>query len=162
MPFVADDFRLPEPLVTDRYTLRPITVDDAVKDYDAVMTSVERLRDVYYRAPGWPSDDLSLMQNLIDLAWHHKERQLLRSFCYIAVTPDDQVELACIYIDPPVKEGFDVEIQFWVRESEAETGLDADIYDRLRAWITSTWPWERAAYPGREYTREEWDRLPDR
>lgn len=162
MSFVPDDFVVPHLLEADGFNIRPITIDDAVKDYDAVMTSIDRLRDVYYRAPGWPSDDLSLMQNLIDLAWHHKERQLRNSFCYIAVTPDDKVELACIYIDPPVKVGFDAEIQMWVRSSEAHTGLDERVYQTVREWIARVWPWKKVAYPGREYTREEWDAMPNR
>ena len=62
MPFVPDDFEIPGLLRADGFNIRPITIDDAVIDYDAVMTSVERLRDCYYRANGWPADDLTLMQ----------------------------------------------------------------------------------------------------
>lgn len=162
MPFVPDDFQVPELVDGPGFRIRPITIDDAVKDYEAVMTSVEWLRDTYYRAPGWPPDDLTLMQNLIDLAWHHKERQLRNSFCFIAVTPDDRVELACIYMDPPRKQGFDAEIQMWVRASEAGTGLDARVYETVRDWVARDWPWANVAYPGREQTREEWEALPDR
>ena len=40
--------------------------EDVVKDYDAVMTSVEHLRSSF-PLWGWPPDDLSLEQNLVDL-----------------------------------------------------------------------------------------------
>jgi hypothetical protein len=160
MPFVPPDFDPPEELRAEGFVIRPLTIHDAVIDYDAVMTSIGTIRDSYFRAPGWPADDLSLMQNVIDLAWHTKERQFKTSFAYIAVDPDDRAELACIYIDPSAKEGFDADVQFWVRSSEADTGLDERLFATVKDWIASAWPFERVAYPGREIPREEWEALP--
>lgn len=160
MPFVPADFVPPETLEGDGFTIRPLLVTDAVIDYDAVMTSIELIRDSYWHAPGWPSDDLTLTQNLIDLAWHTKERQLRTSFAYIPVSPDGSRELGCIYIDPSVKEGYDATVQFWVRASEAATGLEDRLDRAIRAWIADVWPFDRVAYPGRDIAREAWDALP--
>jgi hypothetical protein len=160
MPFVPPDFVVPERCEGDGFVIRPLHIDDAVIDYDAVMTSIGSIRDTYWRAPGWPFDDLTLMQNLIDLAWHTKERQFRTSFAYIPVTPDGRVELGCIYIDPSAKQGFDADVQMWVRESEAETGLDERLYQTVRDWIAAEWPFGKVAYPGREISRAEWDALP--
>ena len=38
-PFVPSDFKVPEKLETEKFRLRMLTVNDVVKDYDAVMTS---------------------------------------------------------------------------------------------------------------------------
>ena len=160
MPFVPPDFQPPESVEGDGFTIRPLHVSDAVIDYDAVMTSVDSIRDSYWRAPGWPEDDLSLMQNLIDLAWHTKERQFKTSFAYIPVSPDGAQELGCIYIDPSIKAGYDANVQMWVRASERSTGLDDRLFTTVRDWIARDWPFEHVAYPGREITREEWDALP--
>ncbi len=160
MPFVPPEFEVPESVTGDGFVIRPLTVHDAVIDYDAVMTSIGAIRDSYWRAPGWPSDELSLMQNLIDLAWHTKERQFRTSFAYIPVTPDGKTELGCIYIDPSAKEGFDADVQLWVRASEAASGLDERLFGTVRHWLASDWPFERVAYPGREISREQWDALP--
>ena len=160
MSFVPSDFEVPERLEPEGFVIRPLTIHDAVIDYDAVMTSIDTIRDTYWRAPGWPFDDLTLMQNLIDLAWHTKERQFRTSFAYIPVTPDDMVELGCIYIDPSAREGFDADVQMWVRSSEAETGFDERLYRTVKTWIAEAWPFDRVAYPGREISREEWDALP--
>jgi hypothetical protein len=160
--FVSDDFEVPEKLVLDDgIVIRPIGIDDAVKDYDAVMTSRTDILDSYWRAPGWPSPNLTLRQNLIDLAWHHKERELRRSFAYIAVN-DHDVELACIYVDPPIKKDFDAEVQFWTRSSHRDE-LDERLYEALQAWLRSDgWPWDRVAFPGREYSADQWAALGDR
>ncbi len=159
MTFVPPDFEAPEKFEGDGFVLKPLTIDDAVKDYDAVMTSVDTIRDSYWRAPGWPTDDLSLMQNVIDLAWHTKERQFKTSFAYIPVSLDGTVELGCIYIDPSAKEDFDADVQMWVRSSESTTGFDDLLFRTVKGWIEQVWPFDRVAYPGREITREEWDAL---
>jgi hypothetical protein len=159
MPFVPEGFTPPERLDADGFTIRPLHVSDAVIDYDAVMTSIRTIRDSYWRAPGWPQDDLTLLQNTIDLAWHTKERQFRTSFAYIPVSEDGRVELGCIYIDPSVKEGYDANVQMWARESELASGFDATLFETVRDWIARDWPFERVAYPGREIPREEWDRL---
>jgi hypothetical protein len=41
MSFVPPDFEVPELLETDRFRVRPLTIHDLVKDYDAVVTSRE-------------------------------------------------------------------------------------------------------------------------
>ena len=83
-PFVSPEFEVPETLETDEFRLRMLTVNDVVKDYDAVMSSAEHLKSVW---PGstWP-DGLTLEQNLIDLGWHQKEFQRRDSFAYTVVT----------------------------------------------------------------------------
>jgi hypothetical protein len=43
MSFLPPDFDGPELLETDRFRIRPLTIHDVVKDYDAVMTSREHL-----------------------------------------------------------------------------------------------------------------------
>jgi hypothetical protein len=101
------------------------------------------------------------MQDLIDLAWHTKERQFKTSFVYIPVTPDGKTQLGAIYIDPSVKEGFDANVQMWVRASEANTGFEEKLFAVVKDWIAREWPFERVAYPGKEISREEWDAIPD-
>src|SRR5262245_58847566 len=77
-PFVPADFRVPEKLETKEFRLRMLTVNDVVKDYDAVMTSVEHLKTIWPEST-WP-EGLTFEQDLIDLGWHQKEFQRRRSF----------------------------------------------------------------------------------
>jgi hypothetical protein len=98
MAFLPPDFEVPELLETDRFRIRPLTIHDLVKDYDAVMTSREHLWDQFGQAWGWPSEDLTLEQDLIDLASHQKEAQRRSSFAYAVMRPDERVQLGCVYI----------------------------------------------------------------
>jgi len=45
-PFVPSDFCVPDTLATSEFRLRMLTVNDVVKDYDAVMSSVEHCRTI--------------------------------------------------------------------------------------------------------------------
>ena len=52
-PFVPKDFKVPAGFETADVRVRMLAISDVVKDYDAVMTSLERLQKVFsplYRA----------------------------------------------------------------------------------------------------------------
>ena len=159
-PLVPAEFEVPERLETERLRLRPLCASDAVKDYDAVMTSAERLKTVFRPGGTWP-DGLTLEQNLKELAWHEVEFQNRRSFAYTVVSLDESRVLGCLYLYPTGKAGHDVEVSLWVRASEAETGLDAHLYQTVRRWIAEAWPFAKPAYPGREIAWEDWRALPE-
>ncbi len=162
MVFLPRDFDPPLLLESARFRLRPITVNDVVKDYDAVMTSREHLWDLFGEAWGWPPADLTLEQDLVDLGWHQKEFQLRSSFDYAAMSPDGSRLLGCVYVDPPSKRGYDAEVTWWARESELASGLEDELGAAVRRWLAAEWPFERVAYPGREISWREYDALPDR
>ena len=160
VPLVPDGFDVPLRLETERLRLRPLLASDAVKDYDAVMTSAERLQTAFRPGGTWP-DGLTLEQNLKELAWHEIEFQKGRSFAYTVVSLDESQVLGCLYLHPTGRGGHDVEVSMWVRTSEAETGLDAHLYDTVRRWIAEAWPFENPAYPGREIPWQDWVALPE-
>lgn len=160
MSFLPKGFEPPKLLETERFRLRPITIHDIVKDYDAVMTSREHLWDMFGEAWGWPPADLTLEEDLIDLAWHQKEGEIKSSFNYAVVSPDEKRLLGCVYVDPSRKA--DAEVAFWVRADEANTGLEEKLEEAVRAWIPSEWPFEYVLFPGRDMSWVEVDSLPDK
>ena len=93
---VDSQFRVPTGLVTDRFVLRMLTIHDLVKDYDAVISSKDHLKNTFSRISGsdWP-DGLTLEENLIDLGWHQREFTLRYSFAYTVISPD---ELSCLLV----------------------------------------------------------------
>ncbi len=157
--FVEKDFKVPETLDTQEYRLRMLTVNDVVKDYDAVMSSVDQLKKVWPES-GWP-DGLTLEQNLVDLGWHQREFQSRRSFAYTVVTLDETKVLGCVYIEPTRKRGYDAEVCLWAREWEQATGLDSKLFAVVRRWLAQEWPFANSAFPGREIDWKIWRSLPD-
>lgn len=147
--FVPDNFNVPEKLETDKFRLRMLTVNDVVKDYDAVMTSIDHLQGVFGKRSTWPSKELTLEQDLIDLGWHQKEFQRRTSFAYTVMSLDESQCLGCVYLFPSQNEEVDAEIYLWVRQSEFEKGLDPILFDTVRNWIKKVWPFKNVLYPGR-------------
>lgn len=154
-PIVADDFVVPELLESERLRLRPLTIGDAVKDYDAVISSEKRLRTVFDPGGEWPLG-LTLEQNIIELGWHQTEFQLRTSFAFTVVSLDASTVLGCIYIYPTQKADYDVEVTLWVRESEADSGLDQHLFDIVQQWIAEDWPFNNPVYPGRSIDWDAW------
>lgn len=149
-PFVPPDFKVPEKLETDKFKLRMLKVTDVVKDYDAVMTSVEHLQGIFGPRSKWPPKDLTFEQDLIDLGWHQKEFQTRSSFAYTVMNLDESQCLGCVYIFQPRKEGFDAEVYMWLRKSAYDNGLDPILFKTVKKWITKKWPFKKVRYPGRE------------
>jgi hypothetical protein len=158
-PFVPAGFKVPAVLETDEFRLRMLTVNDVVKDYDAVITSVDHLKTVW---PGgkWP-EGLTLEQNLIDLGWHQKEFQIRRSFAYTVVEPGESRVVGCVYINPTRKRGYDAAVFLWARQSELSNGLEERLYRAVREWIDKEWPFKNVAFPGRSIEWESWRSVPD-
>ena len=158
---VPDEFKVPESLETPRFRLRMLSVHDVVKDYDAVMSSVDHLESTYSRefGGGWPTG-LTFEDDLIDLGWHQREFTMGFSFAYTVMSPDESRCLGCVYINPTLRTGFDASVTLWVRADELASGLDDDLYGAVRDWIASAWPFENPAFPGREIPLDEWNALP--
>ena len=153
--FVPPDFQVPIRLEADGFHLRMLTVNDLVKDYDAVMSSSTRLKSSMNPGSKWP-DDLTLEEDLIDLGWHQCEFRSRRSFCYTMMSPDEAICLGCCYIYPSEKAGYDAKAFWWVRTSALAERFDERLGTTFRSWLRDSWPFKRVAFPGRDISWDEW------
>jgi hypothetical protein len=159
--FLPREFVVPTLLETERFRIRPITINDVVKDYDAVMTSVAHLQ-ASFPLWGWPTDDMTLEFDLMELGWHQKEAQLRSSFNYAVMSLDERRLLGCVYIDPAESTIADADVSFWVRADELQTGLEVALETTVRRWVAEDWPFQRVLYPGRDISWDDWAALPQR
>ena len=134
-------FAVPAGIEHARFRLRMLTVDDVVKDFDAICDRVDRHGN---REPRFVE---TVRENLVDLGWHQKEFELRRSFAYTVVAPDESVVLGCVYLNP--SETHDVRVRMWVRRSAWEDGLDPVLERAVREWVADAWPFERADWADR-------------
>ena len=139
---------IPRVLETERVRLRPLTIHDAVKDFDAVMTSRAEIWELFGPGSGWPAETLSLEQDLIDLAWHQKEFEIGGSYTYTVEALDRAQVLGCVYIFPPTQAGVDADVFYWVRSSERAGGLPEHLWKHLRRWMGNDWGFKRLALNG--------------
>ena len=157
--FIPTDFIVPDKFEYQHFRLRMLTVNDVVKDYDVVMTSIDHLQGVFGPKSKWPRKELTLEQDLIDLGWHQKEFQRRSSFAYTVMNKEESICLGCVYINPASKIAFDAEVYLWVRLSEFENGLDPVLFNAVKNWIKQKWPFHMVAYPGRDISWVEWELL---
>jgi hypothetical protein len=154
---VPDDFQVPELFENTRVRLRILTVNDVEKDYDAVMTSIDHLQGAFGPDSKWPSKELTLEQDLIDLGWHQKEFQKRSSFAYTVMSPDESECIGCVYIYPSPNSVYDSMVIMWVRQSEVKNGLDAHLSEIVKKWVREKWPFKNPGYPGRDIGWDEWN-----
>ena len=140
MSFLPREFQAPAVVETAHFRMRSITIHDAFKDYDAVMSSREHLWSRFGKIWGWPAEDLTIEQDIVDLGWHQKEFQLGSSFDYAVMSLDERRLLGCVYVDPPHEDGTDADVWFWARQSELAGGLEAELQTFLVPWLAENWP----------------------
>jgi hypothetical protein len=131
---VPDDLAVPPGLEHERFRLRMLTVDDVVRDFDALCERVDP-----HGTPQPPFVE-TIGENLVDLGWHQKEFELRRSFAFTVVAPDESRVLGCVYVDP--SETHDARVHLWVRRSAWQEGLDPILEEAVRAWMAERWPFE--------------------
>jgi len=157
---IDSDDPIPTGLHTAEFVLRPITADDAERDFAAVVETREHLR--LWEQSTWPADDFTVEANrddLVGLEQRHAER---KAFTYTVVDPEGAEALGCVYIFPTSASflqkstvtavgdedwaDVDAVVYFWARLSEMEKGMDARLLAALRAWIRDAWRAQRAVY----------------
>jgi hypothetical protein len=138
---VADGFDVPAGLEHERFRLRMLSVDDVVKDFDAICSRVDR--DGVLQEPFVDT----VRENLVELGWHQHEFELRRSFAYTMVAPDESQVLGCVYLLP--SETHDVRVRMWVRRSAWEDGLDPLLEQAVRDWLARDWPFAAADWAER-------------
>ncbi|MGZ8694635.1 MAG: GNAT family N-acetyltransferase [Gaiellaceae bacterium] len=141
MKLVTEDFAVPAGLEHERFRLRMLTIDDVVKDFDAIC---DRVNAAGQRQPPFVE---TVRENLVDLGWHQKEFELRRSFAYTVVAPDESQVLGCVYVDH--SDTHDARVWLWVRRSAWEDGLDPLLESAVRDWIARDWPFASVDWASR-------------
>ena len=147
-PIVPKDFIVPEEFKDSEFTLKPLTIRNVIKDYDAVMSSVGHLKGLMDDS-GWP-DRLTIEENLIDLGWHQREFTQRHSFAYTVLSPNDHECIGCCYIYPSEKKEFEVQAFYWIRQDMLSNGLEERLGEVFKEWLRKEWPFKSIEFPGRD------------
>lgn len=152
-PFVPENFDIPERLVTKDFIIRKLCFSDTKLDYDAVMSSLDIIRQT--RGGNWPTDDLSYTDDQIDLGWHQREFEQRSTFAYTVMSLDEKECLGCLYLYPPGyrsenSNDADVDVSFWVTQKAYDKGLYKVLYITINSWLKSSWPFNKIAYTNKK------------
>ena len=159
-PLVPSDFVPPESLETDRFRLQPLFYDVMLQDYEAVLLGADNLA----RAFGRDSFDRAayrLQKEVIEIGWHSGEWDRRKSFAYANMSHDGKTCFGSVYVHPTLKRDYDAHVIMWVIPDTLGESFEAHVYDTVRQWIASDWPFEKVGYPGREMSWTQWRALPE-
>lgn len=156
--FVPESFKAPFQVENKEFVLRKLTVDEVEKDYAAVMSSKESLRQIFCENDDWPSDDMTIEENYRDLLEHQEEFDKNEGFAYTIVTPDDTKCIGCLYIYPFPYGRYDSRVYYWLVDDENER-LSGVLHDFVDQWIPEVFGLERLIYPGRSIDHQSFKDL---
>jgi hypothetical protein len=148
--FVPDNFMVPPVPTVGDYTWNILEPEILKQDYAALMHVAGRT------GPMKSTSD----EDYGELKRHRWEFQHLTSFAYGVLTADGTEEVACVYVNPSKKEGYDAVVHFLMTERGQKENLQPVLEHKVREWINTSWPFAKVAFPGIDITMAQWNALP--
>jgi len=144
---VPDDFAVPAGLRTGVFALEPLGIRHNELDYAAWTASIDHIRQTPgFAGRSWPKL-MSLEENGGDLARHERDFADRSGFTYTVLDPATADVIGCVYLYPPKRDGYDVDVRSWVRADRAE--LDKPLYEAMSGWLAQAWPFTNPDYAPR-------------
>ncbi|MBM7074009.1 hypothetical protein JQC92_18550 [Shewanella sp. 202IG2-18] len=155
--FVPNTFTVPETYNANSFSFVPLSNKVVEQDYEAVMSSVQKLKGIFGKGSNWPSDGLTLAKNKEDMKVHEREFRQREAFAYSIFDVNKTKCLGTAYIDPSPSVEFESMVHFWIREDSSH--LESELADTIKYWLEDAWPFKNVAYPGRDIAWSKWDAL---
>ena len=144
---IPNEFNAPIEYITEKFILRPLTINHVNEDYEVVMSSANHLYQLMDSSE-WPKG-LTLEENLVDLGWHQREFTLGHSFAYTVLSPKSNEIIGCCYIYPSADPQYEVEVFYWIKENLLGEGLEPELGITIKDWLKVSWPFKKFNFPGR-------------
>lgn len=145
--FILQDFEVPLNLESDHFYFRLLDESVAQADYEAVMSSQQRLHGIFGNGSDWPEEDMTLEDNIASLKVHKQEFNAREAFAYSVFNQSKSKCLGSVYIDPSESIDYQCQVHLWIRDDSIE--LDNELYQTVRQWLEEAWSFSKVDFPGR-------------
>ena len=152
--FVSESFEPPRVFDCENFHFRVLDEDVAELDFEAVISSQERLQGIFGPKSEWPKSDMTLEENIESLKVHKQEFALRDAFAYSVFNNSKDKCLGSVYIDPSKSINYDCEVYLWIRNDSIE--LEKVLYQTVLNWLQVAWPFSKIAFPGKSIPWKEW------
>ncbi|MDC6166805.1 GNAT family N-acetyltransferase [Paucibacter sp. XJ19-41] len=142
---VAHDFKLPKPLVSERFVLRPLQLRDSALDHEVIAGSVRHLDQDVYPGGQWAAA-MTPERAQVEAGYYQRQFEMARGFAYLILDPAQQRALGRVYVWSAEKRGYDAMMNYFVRESELGSGLAGEVDRAVRDWLAREWPFKRVLF----------------
>jgi hypothetical protein len=148
---LPDGFDPPRRLVHEDVAAHALTRDDLAADVRGINASLDLIREM--RGGNWPTGPVTEEENYVDLVWHECEFRDHKSFTYV-LEADALGYIGNAYLYPmgvrrpltPALARHDVDVSWWVTPDAFERGYYAKVFDGLRRWATTDYPFAAPHY----------------
>lgn len=148
MRLVPVDFEVPTGAVSTLFVLEPLGPEHNAADLAAWTSSIAHIRVTPgFAGRPWPDRPFSLDENETDLVRHAEDFANRTGFAYTVRDPSFGDVIGCVYLYPPRRSGYDVDVRSWVTAEHAD--LDKPLYDFVLEWIAGSWPFTGPDYAER-------------
>ena len=152
---VPDGWNAPTELTYQGIRAVALTRDHLSDDVRGINASLDLIRRT--RGGPWPTEPVTEDFNYVDLVWHECEFRERESFTY-AVYDDEDHYLGCCYLYPRGRRtarteellDYDVDVSWWVTPEAFAQGHYTVLYEALRSWTTTDFPFPKAYYSNEE------------
>jgi hypothetical protein len=155
-PFIVETYQPPKTFDCKCFYFRVLEESIAKLDFEAVMSSQERLQGVFGIDSKWPKKCMTLEENIASLKVHKQEFESRYAFAYSVFNKSRNKCLGSVYIDPSVSSNYQCEVYLWIRNDSIE--LDNELYQTVRKWLTDEWAFSKIAFPGRSILWKDWNK----
>ena len=149
--FVADNFMAPPVPEIAGYTWNILEPEILKQDYAALN---------HVSASSGPIT-ITSDEDYGELKRHRWEFQHRTSFAYGILTADSGEEVACVYVNPSKKEGYDATVRLLLTTRAEKENLQPILEQKVREWIKTSWPFAKVAYPGIDVSMADWNAMPN-
>ena len=148
MALVPPDFVVPTGAVNTFFVLERLGPEHNVADLAAWTSSIDHIKATPgFAGRSWPDRPFSLEENETDLARHAEDFVKRTGFAYTVLDPSSGDVVGCVYLYPPRRSGYDLDVRSWVTADRAD--LDKPLYEFVCEWIARAWPFSEPDYAER-------------
>lgn len=145
-------FDIPQIFKSNNFTLLPLSVKYAEKDYEAVKISEQSLKNKF---PTWPQN-LTFEENIESIKKHESDFENRTGFAYTILSNDFDKCLGCVYIYSIESKIYDAIVYFWVRDGILDKEFEEKLFSNLKEWLENSWTFNNIVYPGITLKWEDW------
>jgi YVTN family beta-propeller protein len=149
--FVPVDFMAPPPPEIRDYVWNILEPEILTQDYAALMNVTGRSGPM----------KISKDEDYGEVKRHRWEFQRQTSFAYGILTADGSEEIACVYVNPSKKQGYDATVRVLMTKRGEQENLEPVLLPKLREWVKTSWPFSKVGWPGIDVPLASWNALPD-
>ena len=152
---LPDDAAAPRRLIYDDVVATAISRSDLADDVRGINASLALIKET--RGGIWPTGPVSQDYDYADLVWHEVEFREESSYAYV-IRNAAGVYLGCCYFYPmgsrtPLSAElitYDVDVSWWVTSDAYAAGYYPMLYDGLRHWLATEFPFWKPYYSNRQ------------